>query len=434
MPAPPTMPAPPQEFSGSRGQSSGNYTWSHDGERIEIKYRGDIEFSEDDADVARLSPGGYFRISDGGWFGGNSVEFRADAQGTITRRYWVGASERPFDPEGRAWLAKTLPRFVRQSGMGAPARVARILKAKGPAGVLAEISLIEGGWAKRIYFQELLKTGSLDAATTARMLEQAGREMQSDYELASLLISSADRLLVDDTTRKAYFDSARTIGSDYEMRRVYGSALKKGAVSPALLQGILDASRGIESDYEAASLLIQIAQLQPLDGTTRPAFFAALATIGSDYEKRRTLAALAARSDLPPDTFLAMLEAGAGLSSDHEAAAFLMQMVQKGSIEGAARAPFFRAVEGLASSYERARVLRAVVRRSGLSPETVLEVLRAARGISSDYERSQVLLATAAAVSLTGEARDLYVDAATTLGDYEQGRALTALVNSERRR
>lgn len=420
-------------MSGTRGQHTGNYTWSHNGERIKIKYSGTIEFSDDDTDVARLSPGGYFQISDGAWFGGHSAEFRADGQGNITRRYWLGSSEKPFDPDGRAWLSKTLPRFVRQSAMGAPARVARILKARGAAGVLSEISLVEGGWAKRIYFQELLKTGSLDSPALARLLEQAGREMKSDYELASLLISGAGTLLVDDATRTSYFVSASTIGSDYEMRRVFGAALKQGPVSPALLTGILETSRNIESDYEAAALLVQISQLQPLDSSTQPAFFAALATIDSAYEKRRVLAAVAGRPDLPPATLASMLEAAGSISSDHEAAAFLLHVAKQASIEGPLTAPFFRAVDGIDSAYERGRVLQAVVRNPGVPAETVLAVLRAARGISSAHEKSQVLLATAAASSLTGEARDLYVDAAEQLGDYEQGRVLAALLKSERR-
>lgn len=433
MPSLPAIPAAPQGMSGTRGQSSGNYSWSHNGARIQINYSGEVEFSGDDTDVSRLSPGGYFQISDGAWFGGHSVEFRADAEGNITRRYWIGPSEKPFDPAGRAWLSTTLPRFVRQSGMGAPARVARILKASGPSGVLAEITLIEGAWAKRIYFQELLKTAALDSALAARLLEQAGRELTSNYELASLLIAGADKLLVDDATRKAYFDAARTIGSDYEMRRVYAAALKKGAVSPALLAGILDASRSIDSDYEAGSLLVQVSELQPLDNATRPAFFAALSTIGSDHEKRRVLAALGRRTDLPRATLEAMIEAGSSLSSDHEAASFLLQAAGRTPIDGSLIAPFFRAVDGLGSAYERGRVLRAVVRQPGLTGDAVMAVLRAARGMSSGYEVSQVLLATAAAVPLSGEARELYVDAAERLGSHEQGQVLAALVRSERR-
>ena len=144
------------------------------------------------------------------------------------------------------------------------ARVERIFKAKGPSGVLAEIGLIEGSWGKRVYFTELLKSPGLDAATVRQVLDQAGRQIDSDFELASLLISS-DRLLTDDATRRAYFDAARSIQSDFEMRRALSAALKQGKLSPDMLVGVLDTSTSIDSDFEEAELLVQIAKLQPLD-------------------------------------------------------------------------------------------------------------------------------------------------------------------------
>jgi hypothetical protein len=341
-------------------QHNGTFTWSHNGEKVQLKYTGEIEFTDDDKDVKRLSPGGYLRISDGGWFGGRAVEFRADQGGAIQRRFWKGSSEYPFDPEGRQWLAGVLPRFIRQSGIGAEARVARILNAKGPDGVLAEIALIEGSYGKRRYFTELLKAATLDAAASRRVLEQAGREIDSDYELATLLIDAADKLLVDDATRKAYFEAARTIGSDYEMRRAYGAALRKGSVSPALLAGILDASRDIESDYEAASLLIDVAKRHPLDGAARAPFFGAVSGIGSDYEKGRVLTAVVSRGGLSDDLLISTLEGVATISSDYEAASVLQRIARGGPLDGAARAAFMAAVDTIASNHERGRALEAL--------------------------------------------------------------------------
>jgi beta-lactamase regulating signal transducer with metallopeptidase domain len=430
-------PAAGVAISGS-GQSHSTFTWSNNGEKLEVRLDGEVEFTDDDADVKRLSPGGLLRIKDGGLlsglFTGRTIEFTADGSGNVTRRFWVGSSERSFEPEGKQWLAKVLPRFIRQTGLGAPARVARILKAKGPAGVLSEIALIEGSWAKKTYFAVLLKTATLDSATVRQVLTQAGREIDSDFELASLLIDCADRLLVDEPTRQAYFEAARSIQSDFEMRRVFASALKRGPVSAAVLAAILDASRSIDSDFEQASLLIQIAKLQPLDGTTRAPFFAALGTVGSDFEHRRVLSALAERTDLTPETTNAMLESGASVQSDFESASFLLQIVKQQPIEGALRAPFFRAVDSLGSSFERGRVLQAVVRRGDASPDTVLAVLRATAAMNGSFEASQVLMAVAAAQSLTGPARDAYIDAAEKLGDFEQGRVLAALVKNERRK
>ena len=359
------------------------------------------------------------------------MEFEADNSGTIQRRYREGMSEKPFVPDGKAWLSQALPRIIRQTAFGAPGRVARILKAKGAGGVLAEITLIEGSWAKRIYFTELLKSPGLEAATVGQALEQAGRQIESDYELASLLISS-DGLLVDEATRRAYFDAARSIESDYEMRRTYSSALKRGPVSPEALAGVLDASTGIGSDYEEAELLVQIARLQPLDARTRAPFLKALATVESDYECRRVVSAVV-RADPTPDTLATMLDPSLAIDSDYEQASFLIDVAKSQPIDGPLRAPFFKGVDTIASSFERGRVLQAVVKRGNLSPETVVAVLRSTQSMDSGHEASQVLLSIAGNYPISGEARDLYITTAARLGNYEESRALSALVKSERR-
>jgi hypothetical protein len=438
-PAPPAPPAAPvlgdgQSISIHTGTESGNYTWSHNGQKLAIDYRGKVEFSDDDTDVKSLSPGGWLRIKDGGWSGADhTVEFKADSAGTIERRYWSGRSEQPFDPEGRKWLSQVLPKFIRQSGIGAKSRVERILKSNGVPGVLAEIALIEGSWAKRVYYGHLLDSQSLDSKTVVQILNQAGKEVDSDYELASLLISASD-LLTDEATRKAYFDAARTIGSDYEMRRVFSSALKNGPVSPALLNSVLETSLAIDGDYEQASLLVQVAKTQPLDNTTRAAFFRALDGVRGNYERQRVLAAVLQRSDLSPETLSSLVEAIGTIDGDYESASTLLVVAKQQPIEGSLRAPFFRAVSTVNSSYERGRVLTAVAKHPETSDATILEVIHSAQGMSGAYETSQVLLALAASHPLNKEARDAYIDAAGKLGDYEQGRVLSALVRNERRK
>jgi hypothetical protein len=425
------VPPVPPAFAGIE-QSHGNFTWSDGKQKLEVKYEGKVEFTDDDSDVKTLSPGGVLRIREGGWISSRTIEFDADASGTIRRRYWEGMSEKPFVPDGKAWLAQALPRIIRQTAFGAEGRVARILKAKGAAGVFAEIALIDGSWAKRVYFTELLKSPGIDAATVRQALEQAGRQIESDYELASLLISS-DRLLVDEATRRAYFDAAASIQSDYEMRRAYSSALKRGPVPSDVLAGVLAASIGIESDYEEAELLVQIARLQPLDASTRGPFRKALATIDSDYECRRVVSAVV-RADPSPDTLATILDPSLAIDSDFEQASFLVDVAKSQPIEGPLRAPFFKGVDSITSSFERSRVLQAVTKHGSLSPETVVAVLRSAQGMGSNHETSQVLMAVATTQPISDEARDLYIAAAGRLGNYEEGRALSALVKNEKKK
>jgi hypothetical protein len=364
--ATPMVPAPPSlpRFHVAVGQSDrtrGSFNWSNSKEKIEVRFEGEIEFTDDDKDVKSLSRDGFLRVKKDG----RTVEIRGDSSGTLSRKYWNGSSERPFEPEGRAWLGEVLPYFIRQTGIGAPRRVARIMSASGPDGVLAEITEIDSSHAKRIYFSELLKH-KLSAPVARQAIAQAGKEIDSDFELASLLMSVADRLLVDDATTQAYLDAARSIGSDFEMQRAFSAALKNGRMSPAIVASLLDASNAIGSSFEHARLLLQVVELH--------------------------------------------------------------------AIEGPVRAPFFRSAAAIDSSFERGRVLHALAKRPDLSSETVLAILKSAQMMDSSFETGQVLRAVADRHEIAGEARATYLDAASRLGDFEEGRALTALSRGERRR
>ena len=77
-------------------------------------------------------------------------------------------------------------------------------------------------------------------------------------------------------------------------------------------------------------------------------------------------------------------------------------------------------------------MLKAVVAQSQLSSETIVAVIRAVMQMSGGYEASQTLQALAARHTITGAARDAYIDATERLGKYEQGQALSALVKSDR--
>jgi len=436
----PAPPAPPAQSSSSQSIShhvddnTGTWIWSSNGDKLEVKYSGTFEFSDDDTDVRDISSGGYLKISDGAWLGRHSVEVR-ERGGQLERHYFLNGSERAYDPEGRAWLQQNLPRFIRNTGIGAGPRVARFLKSGGPSAVIAEIGRVDSTYVKGLYYRELFKQATLTPEQYRQIMTQAATQMRSsDYELAQLLIAIADKLPADETSRQAYFNAAGGISSDYELRRVYSTMLKRGAVSSQVLTGILEHSSSIDSDYELSELLRQILSQQALDDRNRAAFFKAVASIGSDYERHRVLSAVISNEHSSDAALVeAALNHAASLSSDYEAATFLLEVLRQNGVEGGTRAPFFKVVSGLDSGYERGRVLQAVVKKSETSNDTLLEVLRASRAMSG-YELSQLLQSIASTHTISGSLKDAYMEAADKLSGYDQNQALAALVKSERRK
>jgi hypothetical protein len=151
----------------------------------------------------------------------------------------------------------------------------------------------------------------LSGAAIQQALRQAGREVDSDFELASLLIAS-NRIVSDDAVRRSYLEAARSIGSDFELRRVLSSIVKAGQMTPAIAASVLDTSGSIDSDFEQASLLVEFAARQPFDGPAGAAFFKALAGVSSSFEHNRVLKAVLQRTDLSEPVRVAALESARG--------------------------------------------------------------------------------------------------------------------------
>ena len=115
-------------------ESRSAWTWTHtdDGWRREVKVTGRAEFNEDYTDVQSLSEGGTFRVEERRG-GGESwrYEVRRGADGSLQRTYMVNGAAHAFDAAARAWLNGMMLLAVRQGGLDARTRVARLLARRG---------------------------------------------------------------------------------------------------------------------------------------------------------------------------------------------------------------------------------------------------------------------------------------------------------------
>jgi hypothetical protein len=368
-PAPPQAPAPPASpapVSVDSGRGRTTMRWSDGRRTLEFQFEGVVAFSDDDRDVKSMSPGSRLRIKEGGWINSRTLELTADTDGKINRRYWSGLFEKAYDPDGRAWLPEVLPDIIRRTGIGAKARVARIFKAQGLDGVLAEIDRIDGSFGKRVYFNELLEMPGIDAAATARAIAQAGKQIDSDFELATLLSDRGQRFLDDDGVRRAYVEATRSIGSDFELRRTLSAPVDRGRLSPAVLGSVLEASQGIGSDFELATLLESVAKRYPLEAVRGP-YFAAVSRVGSAFEHGRVIKAVAQRTDLSEETLLETLRSAAAINSDFECAQALKAIVAPRQLSGAARDLYVRAA-GRLGDFEEGQVMSALVKAERREP------------------------------------------------------------------
>jgi beta-lactamase regulating signal transducer with metallopeptidase domain len=374
-PAPPAAPAPPSPPSAParppRARRDTTVSWSESNRdrRTTITQRGTFTLNDADDDIVSISPGGYFIVTESAWWVPSiladwigirrEVELRARADGTMVRRYYSGDRQRPYVPAGREWLRALLPELVRRTGIVADARVARILKQDGAAGVVGEIDRLESDYVRSIYVRELVKQTALVPGDLNIALRAAQR-IGSDYQQAETLMAIARFQTIDAATAPAYFDGVDTIGSDYERRRVLSAFLDR-TVDAAVVAALFRSAATIGSDYEQAEFLIGAAR-RGLDVQATDPFFAAVETIGSDYEHRRVLATIAGRPKATDATLEALLQSSRAINSDYEQAELLVALARGRRFDGRLRSSYLDAAESIGSEHERTRAMVELLR------------------------------------------------------------------------
>jgi hypothetical protein len=406
---------------------------SHDGTTLKVNAKGRVEFTDDDADVKSLSAGGYFTIekSTGGWLSSDSQRFEARSlNGAIVRKYFRNGKALD-ETAGRAWLKTFLPELLREMAVNADQRVARTLAHGGPGAVLDLVTQTHSGFAKAAYLRELYKQASLDRATLARSLQQAGREIASDYDLAEALRAAADTQAIDGAMPE-FVGASRSIHSDYDLRRVLTVAVSRPLsqeTTAAVLQGAVPTpdGAGIDSDYDMAELLIAASPALP---QRAPAAWAqAVQTIGSTYDRRRAISAVLTPS-APAGVVDAALGAAAGVKGDYDLATLLVDAAKAGVLTDRTAAAYLDAAGHVGGGYDRRRVLEAVAQTS-VGDQSLAGAVRLAASTSSDYDRAESLIALSHASGLGLQSRKALVDAAMTMhGDYDRGRVLNALAKA----
>lgn len=326
-----SSPVPGFQAQKSRDESISVTRWEHSDTDIGLKrrleIRGKAEFNDDYTDIKDVSEGGWVIIEEHRDRESFRYEVRRDPAGQLTRAFFMNGTARPLDESAKQWLAKFVLDAVRQGAIDAEKRVRTLLSQRGVDGVLKEIEQINGDYARRIYYQHLLKQGNLDSAALRNALRQMARDISSDYEQAQLLTTVAPMLTGKDGVIQPFFDAVATIKSDYERGRVIKSIVK---------------------DTPSSALLVLAAS--------------ASKSISSDYERRGVLTALVRTKNQSEEVLRLLLDSATEMSSDYEKATFLVEVSNVYTGDTRLKSAFLKAVESIKSDYERGRVLSVLLK------------------------------------------------------------------------
>jgi hypothetical protein len=369
----------------------GQYAWSYGPRRILVKALGEIEFTPDDADVARLSSDGYLMIEESMAWDSKILEFSLGADGKVHKRLLVEGKEQPFDGQSLAWMRRLLPEVIRHTGLSAETRARRILEGGGYRALAGELEHIERSSAAARYVEVAFASNLLSEGDRADLLGDLAGYVHSDSRRTDLLRRLSAQA-ASEPLRGPYFDAVDSIGSNSNRTQLLSEVWSASSKDPETARRLLESVGRIGSDSNKAQLLMQAAADLPAQPAVRESFFAAAGMIGSDSNKTSVLRALLPRAEQDPELVAPLLEASHTIGSDSNKASLLTEAARFAGATAKIREAFFTAAETIGSNSNRTQVLSAVLDSGQIDAPTLARLYRAGTSMGSDSNKADVLI------------------------------------------
>ncbi len=394
---------------------------------IRIEYEGEITLNEEGTDIQSISDRGYFRYRDKQ--ARKEIYIRSNARGELTKEYFIRGKEQPYEPEGRLFFQKILPKLIRESGLGAEQRVKSIYQKTGLSGVLTEIGQIDSDYVKGKYFNYLLEDRSFEDQELARILDQISKQIDSDYEQTKLLVRYRAQFLSNAQTTTAYLQSAQQIDSDYEKSKILRQALEQKDLSASQMSEILKVAAGFDSDYEKAKVIKVLLEERTLSDEQLNLALKATENIDSDYEKSKLLKKILEKNSLNEAQITQAIQAVAQIDSDYEKSKMLIGMTSAGRLSADQTQLVIQMAARIDSDYEKAKVIRNLLETNRPSTATINQILKIIPDVDSDHEKGRLLLMLADHIPTDDDAlKQAFREAAKTIdSDYEYGKVMRTL-------
>ncbi|GMN08892.1 hypothetical protein MTsPCn9_06520 [Croceitalea sp. MTPC9] len=431
------------------------------GNNFSVEYKGEITLSDDDTDVIAISENGYMEIKKSAFGSRRKIFIEPDNSGRLTKKYYVGGSQKSFDAEGKKWLSEILLEIVRTTTLGAEKRVDRMYKQGGSYKVLKEVGNISSEHVKSRYVKLLLDK-DLKEKDIISVLNTVGEDIDSDHHIASILKHNIKHFIISEGATAAYIKTAGKIDSDHHKAEVLKKSIQNGDISDTQMKTLFIIANDIDSDHHKASVLKEVLNRRSLNPENMKLLVNTSKGIDSDHHKASVLkkalninglsesvhnSLLASISDMDSDHHIASvfsellrnkMDSGSlsnllrlvedNMDSDNHQASVLKQVATKQNIDSTVLPAYLEALQEISSDHHQADVFKQLSRQE-FEDSQLSKILLATKNINSDFHKAETLLSFASEVrNSSSNVKNVYTEACKDISSESHfGRALKAI-------
>jgi hypothetical protein len=360
---------------------------------FKIEYEGEIILSDDDTDIKDISRGGYIEIKISSF--GRSRRIMIEKEGEkLSRKFFIGWSEKEYYPDGKNWLKDILPEIVRSTTIGAKSRVDRFYTKGGANAVLSEVKKMDSDYVQSAYFK-LLLTKDLTTKEIIKTLEILGNTIKSDYYLSNILRKNQQLFLKNSEIIDAYITAAKSVNSDHYLTQIVKGIVSNKAISDTQLANLLKISSSINSDHYLSDVLNEVMDKRELNQQNMEQVMLLSKSINSDYYK----------------------------------ASILKKALRSKNISTEAYDSFLSSLDDINSDHYVATIYKKIASRNDLTENQLISILNAIEKIESSSYLSTTLIAFAPLVKKSSnKVKDVYISVAKSINSETYfGRAMKAI-------
>ncbi len=254
----------------------------------EIEYKGKITVSNDDKNVTAITPDGYLKIKKSSFGNSRSIEIESNKSGKLTKKYFDGRKELPFESEGAEWLEEILLDVIHKTGIGGKERILRIYNKGGVNAVLDEVEDFDktsnysyykttnhavfyfetveysGYNVRYLYYKTLVNEVELSKEEVVKVLK-AIPDIVSNSTKGTLLREILSKYELDNYSMEKFLDATETLSYNTERGNTLRAFIKKYPVTRENSQEFFDVIEGMSVNTEKGNVLKDLLQTQELD-------------------------------------------------------------------------------------------------------------------------------------------------------------------------